>query len=114
MVKWKGLNKMKADLKRQSSRADKKLDEAIQDIGMMLNEEITTAAVFEKGYSTGNLRREIYYARLGQAKAEVVSPAHYSGYLEHGTRFMEAQPFFHNTITKQHADIMEILEEKTR
>lgn len=114
MVKWKGLNKMKADLKRQSSRADKKLDTAIQDIGMMLNEEITGAAVFDRGYSTGNLRKQIYYAKTGQAKAEVVSPAHYSGYVEKGTRFMDAQPFFFNTIYKQHATIMEILEEKTR
>ncbi|WP_164993327.1 HK97-gp10 family putative phage morphogenesis protein [Macrococcus sp. DPC7161] len=118
MVNWKGLNKFKSDLKRHSRRLDKKTDDAIQDIGIMLNEEITTNAVFTGGrtgvYSTGNLRRLINYSKLGQAKASVVSSAHYSGYVEKGTRFMDAQPFFFNTIESQAATILDILERKLR
>lgn len=114
MVKWKGLNKMKSDLKRMSKQSDKKLDDAIQDVRIMLQGEVTNAAVFTKGYSTGNLRKLITSYSTGQAKGKLVSPAHYSGYVEKGTRFMDAQPFFFNTIAGQSESIMAILKEKTR
>lgn len=114
MVKWKGLNKMKSDLQKRSKQSDKKLDEAVQDIRIMLQGEVSEAAVFTKGYSTGNLRRLINSSQTGQARGILSSPAHYSAYIEYGTRFMDAQPFFFNTISKQSETIMQILDEKTR
>lgn len=114
MVKWKGLNKMKSDLQKRSKQSDKKLDEAVWDIRIMLQGEVSDAAVFDKGYSTGNLRRLITSYGTGQAKGKLISPAHYSGYVQNGTRFMEAQPFFQNTIAGQAEAIMAILKEKTR
>ena len=43
---------------------------------------------------SGNLKSKINARRTGEASYEVVSEAEYSGYVENGTRFMAAQPFF--------------------
>lgn len=114
MVKWKGLSRMKRDLKNHSRNSDKKLDDAISEIGIMLEREVTSNAVFTKGYTTGNLRRMINYSKTGFAKGTLSSPAHYSGFVEKGTRYMDAQPFFFISIYKNQLEVMNILEEKTR
>jgi len=53
--------------------------------------------VMNKGYWTGNLARMIDYAETGKLKYTVTSNAHYSGFLEYGTRFMSAAPFIFPT-----------------
>ena len=51
-------------------------------------------AVFTKGYSTGATKRSISLElTAGGFEGHVKSGTDYSGYLEKGTRFMEAQPF---------------------
>jgi HK97 gp10 family phage protein len=42
---------------------------------------------------TGWLRQNIYMVERGDG-AEIYSDASYSGFVEYGTRFMKAQPFF--------------------
>ncbi|QDP48850.1 MAG: hypothetical protein Unbinned1643contig1000_40 [Prokaryotic dsDNA virus sp.] len=44
---------------------------------------------------TGNLRRSVIYDKFQKA---IISQAEYSGFLEFGTRFMKAQPFFFGKI----------------
>lgn len=64
--------------------------------GTQLQERTIRNAVFVKGYQTGNLRRSIT-GKIENVpdgyKYVVLSPAEYSYYLEHGTRYMSAQPF---------------------
>ena len=52
---------------------------------------------FKKGYWTGNLARQIEVNKVAPLHYEVVSNAHYSGYLEYGTRYMAKEPFMFPT-----------------
>ncbi|MCG2138256.1 hypothetical protein BUY68_02895 [Staphylococcus epidermidis] len=72
-----------------------------------------TKQVFVKGYSTGNLARMIKHANTGHLEYEITSKAGYSGFLEYGTRYMNAEPFMHPVyeefITKVRADFERLL-----
>lgn len=50
-----------------------------------------------KGYWTGNLAGKIEYRKVGKLHHRVISTAHYSGYLEFGTRYMNKEPFMFPT-----------------
>lgn len=48
-------------------------------------------SVMTHGYWTGNLARQVSAAKTGKLQYTITSNAHYSGFLEYGTRYM--QPF---------------------
>lgn len=52
---------------------------------------------FVKGYWTGNLARMVKDKKIAPKHYEIVSNAHYSGYLEYGTRYMNKEPFMFPT-----------------
>ncbi|HCY1019133.1 TPA: HK97 gp10 family phage protein [Staphylococcus aureus] len=52
---------------------------------------------FVKGYWTGNLARQIKAKKIAPLHYQILSNAHYSGYLEYGTRFMNKEPFIFPT-----------------
>lgn len=59
-----------------------------------LQSKMTRNAVFTRGYSTGQTRRSISLNIVGDGMTGKVTPGtEYSPYVEHGTRFMSAQPF---------------------
>lgn len=61
--------------------------------------------------STGNLRNQIGYERSPNGKSvEVFANAPYSGYVEFGTRFQKAQPYFRPAIIKALAQLNRDLE----
>lgn len=71
-------------------------------------------AQFTKGYSTGATRQSIKSDILNDGLAGKVSAGtHYSGYLEVGTRKMEAQPFigpaFEEVSQEFHDDLNEVM-----
>lgn len=101
MVKWRGVSRMKKGLSRHARQSTARIDNAINDFGTDLEEKIATNAVFTKGYSKGNLRKELEYDHQGNMRGKMLSPAYYSGWVEHGTRYMDAQPFFFPTIDTQ-------------
>ena len=49
--------------------------------------------VMNKGYWTGNLARQVKASKSGHLSYDIVSNAHYSGFLEYGTRYMEPETF---------------------
>ena len=53
--------------------------------------------VMNKGYWTGNLARQIEAVKVGDLHHRVISNAHYSGYLEFGTRYMSKAQFMFQT-----------------
>ncbi|MFF7217913.1 HK97-gp10 family putative phage morphogenesis protein [Mammaliicoccus sciuri] len=57
----------------------------------------TAKKVMNKGYWTGNLAREIKVTSNKALSYKITSNAGYSGFLEHGTRYMEAAPFMFPT-----------------
>lgn len=66
----------------------------VKDCTSRLQKSAKRHAVFTKGYSTGATKRSISLElTAGGFEGHVKSGTDYSGYLEKGTRFMEAQPF---------------------
>ena len=67
--------------------------------------------VMNKGYWTGNLWREIESAKSGKLSYKITSNAGYSGFLEFGTRYMEAEPFMWPTYLEVQKNLVEDLKE---
>lgn len=66
--------------------------EILKDHGSRLHRRAVRNAVFTRGYSTGATRQSIHLT-VGQDEAKVKTGTDYSGYVEVGTRKMEAQPY---------------------
>lgn len=101
MVKWKGIKKAKRNFSKMKNNADDDLNDSLNKFSQHLESTTKENAVFVKGYSTGHLKRSIYSGQSDGIGAFVKSPAYYSGYVENGTRYMDAQPFFFSTIMKE-------------
>lgn len=68
--------------------------EVVKKNGAALQRTAQRKAVFKKGYSTGATKRSIKLDLASDGlRAVVKANTDYSGYLEVGTRKMEAQPF---------------------
>ena len=68
--------------------------EVVKKNGAALQRTAQRKAVFKKGYSTGANKRSIKLDLASNGlRAVVKANTDYSGYLEVGTRKMEAQPF---------------------
>lgn len=66
--------------------------EILKDHGSRLHRRAVRNAVFTRGYSTGATRQSINLT-VGRDEARVETGTDYSGYVEVGTRKMEAQPY---------------------
>lgn len=49
---------------------------------------------------TGHLKSSITTKMLSKTSVKIVSNANYSGYVEYGTRYMRAQPYFRPSMDK--------------
>ncbi|MDK9857633.1 HK97-gp10 family putative phage morphogenesis protein [Staphylococcus equorum] len=71
------------------------------------------ARVMTKGYWTGNLARMVEDTKEGKLSYLITSGAHYSGFLEYGTRFMAPETFMRQIYQKYdkqiHADIERLI-----
>lgn len=91
-IEVKGLDKLQKKLKDNISLDDVKA--VVQKNGSQMHRNMQRKADFKKGYQTGTTKRSIGLEfKDGGFAAEVAPETEYSPYLEHGTRFMEAQPF---------------------
>ena len=91
-IKIEGLEELQKALKDNITMDDVK--RVVRQNGSEMQEKIQNNADFKKGYQTGNTKRHIGLEfKDGGFTAEVEPKTDYSPYLEHGTRFMEAQPF---------------------
>lgn len=102
MVKWKGVKKAQGNFTRMKRNADKDLQTGLENFATFAGAKVKENAVFVKGYSRGHLKRAITSGKADKGiGAHIKSPAEYSGWVEWGTRYMEAQPFFFSTIKKE-------------
>ncbi|WP_416458375.1 HK97-gp10 family putative phage morphogenesis protein [Streptococcus thermophilus] len=85
-----GLDEMSQSLLKNAS--SERRSKVLRKHGSKLKEAAVKRAQFNKGYSTGATRRSITL-QVQSDKAIVEALTSYSGYLEVGTRKMEAQPF---------------------
>lgn len=89
-IEFEGLDEMAQSLLKNAS--PEKRSKVLRKYGSKLKEAAVKRAQFNKGYSTGATRRSITL-QVQSDKAIVEALTSYSGYLEVGTRKMEAQPF---------------------
>ncbi|AZF91004.1 tail completion or Neck1 protein [Streptococcus phage CHPC931] len=89
-IKFEGLDEMAQSLLKNAS--PERRSKVLRKYGSKLKEAAIKRAQFNKGYSTGATRRSITL-EAGSDRAVVEALTNYSGYLEVGTRKMEAQPF---------------------
>lgn len=73
----------------------------------MITVEITGLKEFEKVLQD----RAQQYDMLGKTEIGVVSEAEYSGYVDQGTRYMDAQPFFQETVEEYQQTFAQELEQ---
>lgn len=89
-LEYEGLDEMAQSLLRNAS-PEKRL-KTLQKYGKKVKESAIKHAEFKGDYTTGATRRSITL-QAGSDKAIVEALTSYSGYVEVGTRKMEAQPF---------------------
>lgn len=91
-IKVDGLKELQKKLKDNVSLDDVK--RVVSQNGSKLQEKMQAKADFKKGYQTGTTKHSIRAETKDSGFAVEVAPTtEYSPYLEHGTRFMDAQPF---------------------
>lgn len=102
-IKVKGLDKLEKALKDNVSLALVK--RVVRDNGNELMDKIEDNADFKQGYQTGETKRSVKMAGVnitdGGFTAEAGATTAYAYYLEHGTRFMESQPFVKPSFDEQ-------------
>ncbi|UTT55152.1 HK97-gp10 family putative phage morphogenesis protein [Staphylococcus equorum] len=102
MAKVKGIGRLIAAL----SDAEDTIDDDVDFILKKRSEQFRVDTVKEagrvmtKGYWTGNLARMVKDTKEGKLSYLVSSNAHYSGFLEYGTRFMAPETFMYQIYQK--------------
>lgn len=87
------------DLIRHLQRNIDDIDEDVDEILKNNSNEFVGAtvkkarSVMTQGYWTGNLARQVKAAKTGKLEYTITSNAHYSGFLEYGTRYMQPYTF---------------------
>lgn len=90
--KFEGAKELEKALMLKVKGTKPAIRKAVRDSSWDLERAMRRKAVFTKGYSTGATKKSI--GRTVEAeRAEVGPKTPYAPYLEHGTRFMDAQPF---------------------
>lgn len=103
-LEFEGLDEMAQSLLRNAS-PEKRL-KVLRKYGVKVKEAAINKAQFTKGYSTGATRRSITL-QAGGNQAIIQALTSYSGYVEVGTRKMEAQPFMQPALEEVVPDMVE-------
>lgn len=87
-----GIKKLQDKLKKNVQMQDVK--RVVKKNGAEMTQKMVTNADFNKGYQTGATKRSINLEMENSGlTASAGATTEYAEYLEHGTRFMQAQPF---------------------
>ncbi|ELK47183.1 HK97-gp10 family putative phage morphogenesis protein [Halobacillus sp. BAB-2008] len=89
----KGLDMLLANLERMDNDIEGDVDKIVKNNAIEQSGQVTENAVFTEGYQTGYTRRNIETERVGDMHYRTISKSEHSGFLEYGTRYMDAQPF---------------------
>lgn len=99
-IKWEGLDKLQKKLRENVSM--NLVKKTVQQNGQELRSKIQEKAEFTKGYQTGQTKRSVTLEiKDGGFTAESGPTTEYAEYVEHGTRFMDAQPFVRPALEEQ-------------
>lgn len=99
-IKWEGLEDLQKKLRENVSM--NLVKKTVQQNGQELRSKIQEKAEFTKGYQTGQTKRSVTLEiKDGGFTAESGPTTEYAEYVEHGTRFMDAQPFVRPALEEQ-------------
>ncbi len=91
-IKLTGLKELQKKLKENVTMDDVK--RVVRNNGSQLQRKVQDNADFTQGYQTGKTKGSVGLEIVDDGfTAEVGPTTEYAPYLEHGTRFMAAQPF---------------------
>lgn len=85
-IKIQNLDKLKAAFNKAPALATREFGRAIEKTAFKIEGDAKRNALVNKQSGGGNLRQSISSKMTGQASALVVSKAHYSAYVDQGTR----------------------------
>lgn len=109
-VKFEGSKELKRALNKGANATSYVLPKVLRKSAADLNRTMKRRAEFTKGYQTGTTKRSIGSV-VSDNKAEVGARTEYAPYLEHGTRFMAAQPFVKPALDEVAPDFKRMLSE---
>ncbi|XJS09848.1 HK97 gp10 family phage protein [Aerococcaceae bacterium WGS1372] len=96
-LKFSGLDKFLAQVARKGAEAQKAVDQELNRSSLRVERQAKILAP----YDTGWLEASIYSYRESFKRYLVVSPVHYSIYLELGTRKTSAQPYMYPALESE-------------
>ncbi|MGF2617734.1 HK97 gp10 family phage protein [Rossellomorea vietnamensis] len=88
-----GLDALLSKLDRMDKEIEDDVGTIVKNNTIEMTEKTIKNAVFTQGYQTGYTKRNIETQMVSKLVGKTVSKSEHSGYLEFGTRFMDAQPF---------------------
>ncbi len=111
-MKITGVNKLVKKIQRNQKTIDDDVDYILQQNAreFRVNTVKEARRVMVKGYWTGNLARMVEDTKQGQMSYIITSNAHYSGFLEYGTRYMAPETFMKQVYERQGKQINDDLE----
>lgn len=99
-IRVTGLTELQKALKDNVTLNDVK--KVVRHHGQQMQQTMMQNADFKMGYQTGTTKRSISLEMLDRGMTAEVGPeTEYSPYVNYGTRFMEAQPFFSDAVNEQ-------------
>ena len=108
-----GVEKLESKLRKNVSMQEVK--RVVRHNGAEMNAKIQENADFKKGYQTGATKRSVHMDITdGGMTVEAGPSTEYALYLEHGTRFMDAQPFVKPAFDDQKKKFAQDMRELTR
>lgn len=123
-IEVKGVDKLLKTLKdtskyvESSKKIVKKNGAEFQKSAMKNARHSASGGVFAKGYSTGHTRRNLQQNGVKLSDdgltATVQSTTDYAAYVEHGTRFMAAQPYMKPAFNKQKKVFIEEMDKELK
>jgi HK97 gp10 family phage protein len=88
-----GLDALLTKLDRMNRDIEDDVGKIVKSNTIEMNEKVVKNAEFTQGYQTGYTKRNIETKMVSKLAGKTISKSEHSGYLEFGTRFMDAQPF---------------------
>jgi HK97 gp10 family phage protein len=88
-----GLDALIAKLERMDKEIEDDVGKIVKNNTIKMTEKTVKKAEFTQGYQTGYTKRNIETVMVSKLVGKTISKSEHSGYLEFGTRFMDAQPF---------------------
>ena len=105
-----GLYALLAKLDRMDDEIEDDVGEIVKNNTIELTGRTVRNANFTKGYATGFTRRNIETNMVDKLHGKTISKSGHSGFLEYGTRYMDAQPFLFPSVNAQRPKFLADLE----